>query len=70
MCFCYLTVLLIDFSHIELLQCHLMRWSYGVFWITVYIFKPLTFFHIYLILSVIQEEKKQCLFLMPSLTNC
>ena len=44
MCFCYLTVLLIDFSHIELLQRHLMRWSYGVFWITVHVFKPLTFF--------------------------
>ena len=28
------------------------------------------FFHIYLISSVVQDEKKQCLFLMPSLTNC
>ena len=33
-------------------------------------FQTLNFFFISIFSSVVQEEKKQCLFFMPSLTNC
>ena len=66
----YLTALLIDFFlYIELLQCHLVRWSYRVLWVIVYILKPLTLFIKNSILSVIQVEKQKTMSFLYAILN-